>query len=184
MPAYAIIDIATGRILRTGSAPDDAIALMTGPGEGAVTGIDGIGDESHYVGPAGITPYPPRPGPWAAFDFAAEAWIDPRTQADLDAELSASRAAMSLTFAQLLIGLVAEGWISEAEGEGWLMGQLPAPVLALIASLPQRQRFVARARASRPSVVLRADPLVVALGAAQGKTDAELDTFFTTYATF
>jgi len=92
------------------------------------------------------------------------------------------RAAMTLSFAQLLIGLVAEGWITEAEGEAWLAGSLPAGVLDLIATLPQAAQFPARARAVAPSYVVRLDPLVVALAQAQGKSDTELDTFFTTYA--
>jgi hypothetical protein len=89
---------------------------------------------------------------------------------------------MKLSFAQLLIGLVTEGWITEAEGEAWLAGTLPAPVLDVIATLPAEQQFPAKARALRPSEVVRSDALVVALGTAQGKTDEELDTFFTTYA--
>lgn len=88
----------------------------------------------------------------------------------------------SISFAQLLSGLVAEGWITEAEGEAWLTGTLPAPVLALIATLPAEQQFAAKARASRPSEVLRMDPLVQAMGAAQGKTPEELDQFFRTYS--
>lgn len=88
----------------------------------------------------------------------------------------------SITFAQMLIGLVAEGWITEAEGEAWLMGTPPGGVLALIATLPTEQQFAAKARAIRPSEVLRADPLVQALGAAQGKTSEQLDDFFRTYA--
>lgn len=96
--------------------------------------------------------------------------------------LAAQRAGMSLTFAQLLIGLVTEEWITEAEGEAWLEGTLPAAVIALIASLPEGARFAARARAVRPSVVLRLDPLVVALAAAQSKSAEELDAFFATYA--
>lgn len=86
-----------------------------------------------------------------------------------------------MTFAQLLIGLVAEGWITEAEGDAWLEGRIPAAALALIGTLPEAQRFAAKARAARPSVVLRNDPLVVALAAAQGRAD-DLDRFFTTYA--
>lgn len=86
-----------------------------------------------------------------------------------------------LTFAQLLIGLVAEGWITETEGEAWLEGRIPAAADALIATLPEGQRFAARARASRPSTVLRTDPLVIALAASQGRAD-DLDRFFTTYA--
>ena len=39
----------------------------------------------------------------------------------------------------------------------------------------------AEVRAIRPSVVLRSDPLVIALGTMQGKSPAQLDTFFNTY---
>ncbi len=88
---------------------------------------------------------------------------------------------VQITFAQLLIGLVAEGWITEAEGDAWLTGTPPAPVFALIAQLPQGQRFAAKARALRPSVVLRNDPLVLALATMQSKTPEQLDTFFNTY---
>lgn len=88
----------------------------------------------------------------------------------------------SMTFAQLLIGLVAEGWITEAEGDAWLAGTIPAAASALIATLPQAQQFAAKARAARPSVVLRNDPLVNAMATAQGRTQAEMDAFFTTYA--
>lgn len=87
-----------------------------------------------------------------------------------------------LSFAQLLIGLVTEEWITEADGGGWLVGTLPAPVLAVIDTLPAGQQFAAKARAIRPSAVVRADPLVAALAAAEGKTSAEIDAFFTTYA--
>ena len=88
-----------------------------------------------------------------------------------------------LSFAQLLIGLVSEEWITEAEGGGWLVGTLPAPVMAVIATLPSNQQFAAKARAIRPSVIVRADPLVAALAAAEGKSSADIDAFFTTYAT-
>ncbi len=88
----------------------------------------------------------------------------------------------SLSFAQLLIGLVAEGWITEAEGDAWADGVLPASVTDLIATLPADQQFAARTRAKRPSEVLRADPMVAMLGAAQGKTPEQIDQFFRTYA--
>jgi hypothetical protein len=88
----------------------------------------------------------------------------------------------NLSFAQLLIGLVTEGWITEAEGEGWLVGTLPAAVLTVIGTLPTNQQFAAKARASRPSDVKRADPLVAALAAAEGKSPDQIDEFFLTYA--
>lgn len=88
----------------------------------------------------------------------------------------------SISFAQLLIGLVTEQWITEAEGEAWLAGTLPGAVLLVIDGLPAEQRFAAKARALRPSEVLRSDPLVAAMGTAAGKTEAEIDAFFQTYA--
>lgn len=93
-----------------------------------------------------------------------------------------ARALMSLSFAQLLIGLVAEGWILEAEGDAWLTGTLPLAVADLIDGMPEEQRFAARARAIRPFMVLRTDPLVAALAVAQGKTPEQIDAFFATYA--
>ena len=87
-----------------------------------------------------------------------------------------------LSFAQLLIGLVTEEWITEAEGNAWLVGTLPDPVLAVIATLPSNQQFVAKARAIRPSTIVRADPLVGALAAAEGKTSEELNQFFIGYS--
>ena len=88
----------------------------------------------------------------------------------------------NLSFAQLMIGLVSEGWITTAEGEAWLTGTLPAPVLALIGTLPKAQRFAAKARALRPTIVERNEPLVRDLGLAQDKTPEQLDDFFRSYA--
>ena len=96
--------------------------------------------------------------------------------------LEPDRSTMTLTFAQLMIGLVTEAWITEAEGDAWLVGTLPAVFLALIATLPTEEQFPARARAIRPSSILRMDPLVMALSVAQGKTPEQIDQFFQTYA--
>jgi hypothetical protein len=103
-------------------------------------------------------------------------------EAQAAAAAEAARAAMTLTFAQLLIGLVTEQWITEVDGDAWLAGTLPTAVLTVIDSLPAGQRFAAKARALRPSDVLRSDPLVAAMGTAAGKTAEEIDTFFRTYA--
>lgn len=99
------------------------------------------------------------------------------------AATQAARAGMTLSFAQLLIGLVTEGWITAAEGRAWRdRVALPASVATLISALPEAQQFAAETRALAPSEVLRLDPLVMALGAGQGKTEAELDAFFATYS--
>lgn len=88
----------------------------------------------------------------------------------------------SLTFPQLLIGLVAEGWITEAEGEDWLSGTLPASVLSVIAQLPPEQRFAAKARTLRPTIIDPSERLVGMLVDQEGKTPEDMDAFFRTYA--
>lgn len=93
----------------------------------------------------------------------------------------AQRPDLSLSFAQLMIGLVKEAWITEAEAEAWLAGTLPAALLAVIDTLPEDQRFPVKARAIRPSEVLRNDPIIAAMGFAAGKTEADIDAFFLTY---
>lgn len=92
------------------------------------------------------------------------------------------RSGMRLSFAQMLIGLVAEEWITEADGNGWLVGVLPPSVEATINLVPADQRFAARARATRPSEVLRLDPLVQMMSMAQGRSPEEVDDFFVKYA--
>ena len=120
-------------------------------------------------------------GAWSVIPVPDEGVTEP-PQPTPEEILAAERAAMRVSFAQLMIGLVTEAWITEAEGEAWLVGTLPFAVLTVIDSLPEGQRFAAKARALRPSEVLRADPLVVAMGTAAGKTEAEIDSFFQTYA--
>lgn len=114
---------------------------------------------------------------WTGTDWTIEAAAAP-----IPVDPVTLRAGMSLSFRQLLIGLVARAWITEAEGDGWLVGVLPPAVINLIATLPNQAQFPARASALRPSSVLRLDPLVISLGQAQGKTDDEMDEFFTTFA--
>lgn len=90
----------------------------------------------------------------------------------------------NLSFAQLLIGLVEEGWITEAEGEAWLSGTLPEAVLLVISMIPQQYQFTAKSRALRPSEIVRGNQLVDEIAVAQGKTSEEIDAFFTKYSRF
>ena len=114
-------------------------------------------------------------------DPATAAYVPP-TQAELDAIAALMREGMNLSFAQLMIGLVAEQWITEEDGRLWLTGTLPPQIISTISLIPAEQRFAATAKATRPSVVNRADPLVQMMALAQGRSDAELDDFFRAYA--
>lgn len=83
-----------------------------------------------------------------------------------------------LSFAQMLIGLVTLGWITEAEGNAWVQGILPADIEAYIATLPETARFAARARAARPATIVRYDPVVVGLAILKNKQPEEINQFF------
>lgn len=123
--------------------------------------------------PKGTIEVPLKPG--ADFEWVAGKWqATPPAPAPVPQELS---------FAQLLIGLVAEGWLSVADARAWRdRVALPAQVQTLIAALPPEQQFAAETRALAPSVVLRSNPLVQALATAAGKSPEQLDDFFRTYA--
>jgi hypothetical protein len=142
--------------------------------------VQAVAAGSTFRLPNGDTVSPAYAG-WSSGSYALEAAPEAQEPTP-DEALQESRQGMRLSFAQLMIGLVAEAWITEAEGEAWLAGTLPFAVLTVIDGLPPAQRFPAKARAIRPTMVLRADPLVASMGAASGKTDAEIDTFFLTYS--
>lgn len=124
----------------------------------------------------------PAQAGWSNGEFTLEAQPEPVPPSAEDL-LQAEREGMVLSFAQMVIGLVTEGWITEADGEGWLGGALPPTVLATISLLPADQRFAAKAKATRPSFVARLDPLVEMMALAQGRSPAEIDDLFRAYAT-
>lgn len=108
---------------------------------------------------------------------AGEIKVDPPGPLEVD------RSGLTLTPPQLFAGLAAEGWITEAEALAWAQSNtLPQAALDVIATLPTAQQLIAKVRLYRMSEARRDDPLVAALGAAEGKTDVELDEFFQTYA--
>lgn len=112
----------------------------------------------------------------AAFDVNPAPYVAPPPPTPQPAIIPA------LTFEKLLIGLVAEGWITRAEGDAWLNGVLPTSVTLFIATLPVSQQFAATTLAKRPPVVRRNDGLVAIIVATQARTSAQIDAFFTTYA--
>lgn len=103
--------------------------------------------------------------------------------------LETERAQMRLSFAQFLLGLVEQGWISPAEHGAWLSGSgLPAAVAAALATIPETApdgtlpRLRAQTRALRPSVVERDNDLLALMAHLRGATPEQLDEFFRVYA--
>jgi hypothetical protein len=94
-----------------------------------------------------------------------------------------------LSFSQFVVGLSEQDWITEAEASVWFAANgLPAAVEAVIAALPEtapdgsKPQLRARARALRPSVIERNDPLLAMLAKKRGATSEQLDDFFRVYA--
>lgn len=83
----------SGRIVKTMICDEETAELNRAEGETLLWVDAPVAPDTHYI--SGVTPivYPPRPGPWAVFDYQAGEWADPRTQADLDAELEEARRA-------------------------------------------------------------------------------------------
>jgi len=109
-------------------------------------------------------------------------FLPPAPAAITEQQTELMRSSLMISFAQLLIGLVSESFITEQEAELWLQGQLPQPVLAIIDTLPLASRFAAKVKATRPSEVLRADPIVWAMADSKGMTPEQLDQFFIKYS--
>jgi hypothetical protein len=124
--------------------------------------------------PEGTVEVPLKPAP--NYEWLNNQWVYVAPDPNL------ARQTMTLSFSQLLIGLVSEGWITAAEGRAWRdRVSLPPAITSLIESLPEQQQFVAETRAMAFTEAYRLDPLVEALGAAENKTPEELDQFFITY---
>lgn len=72
--------------------------------------------------------------------------------------------------------VAAEGLITEAEALAWVSaGAIPAALNAIVEALPAEQRFTGQMLLAGATQFERAHPLTDALGAAMGKSPAELD---------
>jgi hypothetical protein len=113
-----------------------------------------------------------------------------QSEAAMEEILTVERSSAQLSFSQFIVGLSEQGWINQTEANNWLSANsLPAAVEAAIAKLPEtapdgsNPRLRARARALRPSVILRTNELLLMMAAMRGATAAQLDDFFRVYAT-
>ena len=83
-----------------------------------------------------------------------------------------------ITARQLILGLLGDGRISEAEAEAWTQGTLPPAIDAAVLGLPDGQRVQARITLRAMGEAHRADALTAVLAAATGLDDAALDDAF------
>ncbi|MBK3798650.1 hypothetical protein GAY33_05290 [Azospirillum brasilense] len=85
----------------------------------------------------------------------------------------------SISDRQFFQQLAVDGYISQAEALAAVKtGDVPAILLALIADMPDDERFAAEMLLSGATTYERAHPLSVAIGEARGLTPEEVNAFF------
>ncbi|MDS9468218.1 tail fiber assembly protein [Paracoccus sp. MBLB3053] len=119
---YAVIAPDGHCILQTGTCPADMIELQGGELL-SLEAPEDVTDGTHYWDGEAFAAYPARPGPWAAFDFAARTWTDPRSAADLAAERAEAFTILRIARDRRLAACdwtqVPDNALSEAEREAW-----------------------------------------------------------------
>ncbi|WP_151718683.1 hypothetical protein [Gemmobacter serpentinus] len=93
---FVVYQPETGQILRAGTCSETDIDLQPNLGEAVLEGE--ASDDTHYTLDDQITELPPSPGDWAEFDFAARAWVDPRSPAEVEAEARAPAIAQARAY--------------------------------------------------------------------------------------
>ena len=177
----AIFNPATGAIRSTmGFSPDaaDDLALNVPDGFDVLAVADDVGPQSHYIADGAAVPYPEKPGPWASFDYATGVWFDPRTAADMDAELQRRRKGASLTTAEFLQAAMAVNLLTPDEAAAASWGEVPAAFLPAVDQLSAEQRDRIRIIWPRVTIIERLDPLIVSVATTLGVSDATLDALF------
>ncbi|TRW94926.1 hypothetical protein FNJ84_17695 [Paracoccus sp. M683] len=133
---------------------------------------------TEYLRDGVVRTYPPRPGQWAAFDLATEAWFDPRTTADLEAELQARRDGASLSKSAFLVSCMSCGLLSPAEASEAAQGLIPASFAPAVAGLNPEQRDTLAVIWPSVTQIDRTDPFILALASSLGISDETLDMVF------
>lgn len=77
---HFIIHDANGKILRTGSCPDDHIELQAQAGEIAIEGV--ANDIKHYIANGALVEYPAKPDSHHEWDWSKKKWGKPADYAE------------------------------------------------------------------------------------------------------
>lgn len=166
----------SGAITRHAEGPDlELLAMNVGDGEGWVPGHYDPG--AYYINAEGEPqPLPPKPGPWAQWGGAE--WIDPRTPADLEAELQARRSVAWLTKSDFLLACMGVGLLTPAEAAQAAQGIVPEPFQTAVDALdPMMQAYLAVIWPTATRIE-RMDPFIQTIAAVRGLSDELVDQLF------
>lgn len=172
-----IYDIATGAVRRVLDVPPQEVVLNFDPDTEAVYPGE-VDPEATYFADDQPVAMPPRPGPWAVFDYGAGAWIDPRTPEDLAATLAAARAMASLSKLAFLMGCMEYGLLSPPEVIAAARGEIPESFAGVVAALSPMERDYASVYWAAARQIDRTHPLILMVAAGAGISESTLDALF------
>ncbi len=179
---FAVIDAATGAILRTGTAEIEYLAdLIDHDSQDLIAPVpEGVSDDTHYWTGENFAVYPPRPGDWGVWTGAE--WVDPRTPEDLAAEATArlhtARDRASMTRLQFALTAAMAGIIPPEDAPAAARGDIPPSMTAAFAALPPADRLVAETVWAGATVIDRLNPVLLMFAEAMEITDAQMDAMF------
>ena len=177
MKDFTVYDVASGRPLRILCMGSDMTAANVHDGESMIVGR--YDEAEGYIADGDFITFPlPRPSPHHIWDRTTEAWIDPRTPADMADALEARRAVASLSKVAFIVACRRTRIITDAEAEEAAEGKIPASFVPIIDAMPPEVRIEARIAWKASTVMERLDPLILSIADAIGLTAAQLDALF------
>lgn len=170
-----IYNAETGLIRLTIESPDpDTILANVQDGEEIIEGA--YDTRTCYIADGEARLFPPRPGDWAIWDGGA--WIDPRTPADLEAELQAKRDAAWLTKPDFLLACMGAGILTPADAAAAAQGIVPEPFQTAVEVLGPMMKDYLAVTWPTATRIERMDPFIQTIAAVQGFPDALVDQLF------
>lgn len=131
---------------------------------------------SYYVSGLELVPLPEKPGPWAVWNGTE--WIDPRTPADLEAELHTIRSSTSLTKVEFLVSCMSCGLLTPIEAAEAAQGLIPAPFAVAINSMSPEERDTLSVVWPSVTRIERLDPFILLIANSAGISPETLDMVF------
>ena len=117
-------------------ASDDEQTFTDNEPSGSVGWVEGLfSPNEYYVKNGAAVPYPPKAYPYLVFNHQTEQWDDPRTQADYDAYVLATRTSTVLGRAEFCKSLMNGGPFTHEELISFVVGYFNSNIRnALIAA--------------------------------------------------
>lgn len=118
---------------------------------------------------------PPRPSPHHVWQGGA--WVDPRTAEEIDDDMQMLRMVASLTKAQFIEACMSVNILTPDEAI-IAARMIPPSFEPIIAALPPLEQTIARIQWPTVTIIDRLNPLILAIAAGAGISEATLDALF------